>query len=269
MAEAPDFDQDGCHRHVRPSSSWCGGAQKPTSSWESGNPQRHSMRPHTEPHGDSGHSGSSAGDGRHPHHTEPHARSEDHVVFGLASQPQDCWRDAGISTGSPASSRSWADGPDPGAPAVADVAAAMHRPPPSPPATRLRPAALSPREAAGSVPSRGSKNHFSGQCRPCLAYALGDGCRHESCCNFCHHPHPLSETIEALLYSIKARLVRLSKELTSPLDKPASGGTVLGEATLPQTPMTVPGSGKVNHPSFVNSPAWVMQNYGVVACISL
>jgi len=39
------------------------------------------------------------------------------------------------------------------------------------------------------VMSRGSKNHFKGQCRPCWGYCFGEGCKHGKLCNFCHYKH--------------------------------------------------------------------------------
>lgn len=39
------------------------------------------------------------------------------------------------------------------------------------------------------LPSRGSKNHYSGKCRPCHAFVSVGGCPHGSQCNFCHLQH--------------------------------------------------------------------------------
>jgi hypothetical protein len=39
------------------------------------------------------------------------------------------------------------------------------------------------------VPSRGSKNHCIGKCRPCKHVQTGRKCAHGVLCNFCHMPH--------------------------------------------------------------------------------
>lgn len=38
-------------------------------------------------------------------------------------------------------------------------------------------------------PSRGSKNHFQGKCRPCFAFTTPEGCPAGLLCNFCHYHH--------------------------------------------------------------------------------
>lgn len=42
------------------------------------------------------------------------------------------------------------------------------------------------------LPSRGSRNHFRGLCRPCRFSA--EECPDGEMCNFCHHPHGSGET---------------------------------------------------------------------------
>jgi hypothetical protein len=49
-----------------------------------------------------------------------------------------------------------------------------------------------------NVPSRGSKNHSEGMCRPCRDFASCSGCSHGVLCNFCHYPHPEILAEEAL-----------------------------------------------------------------------
>eukprot|EP00930_Biecheleria_cincta_P075088 TRINITY_DN6227_c0_g1_i1.p1 TRINITY_DN6227_c0_g1~~TRINITY_DN6227_c0_g1_i1.p1 ORF type:complete len:236 (+),score=33.95 TRINITY_DN6227_c0_g1_i1:40-708(+) len=39
------------------------------------------------------------------------------------------------------------------------------------------------------LPSAGSKNHHSGQCRPCKLIATKKGCQQGAKCNFCHFEH--------------------------------------------------------------------------------
>mmetsp|Transcript_38865 Transcript_38865/g.61415 ORF Transcript_38865/g.61415 Transcript_38865/m.61415 type:complete len:425 (-) Transcript_38865:135-1409(-) len=39
------------------------------------------------------------------------------------------------------------------------------------------------------LPSRGSKNHHLGQCRPCRAFMTSEGCSMGPLCNFCHFEH--------------------------------------------------------------------------------
>mmetsp|Transcript_78563 Transcript_78563/g.123848 ORF Transcript_78563/g.123848 Transcript_78563/m.123848 type:complete len:174 (-) Transcript_78563:102-623(-) len=43
--------------------------------------------------------------------------------------------------------------------------------------------------AFAGMPSRGSKNHSRGQCRPCKFYQGGKECPNGVMCNFCHLPH--------------------------------------------------------------------------------
>mmetsp|Transcript_5453 Transcript_5453/g.8876 ORF Transcript_5453/g.8876 Transcript_5453/m.8876 type:complete len:329 (+) Transcript_5453:89-1075(+) len=40
------------------------------------------------------------------------------------------------------------------------------------------------------LPSRGSKNHGKGQCRPCKNFNTANGCASGILCNFCHCDHP-------------------------------------------------------------------------------
>mmetsp|Transcript_10724 Transcript_10724/g.20796 ORF Transcript_10724/g.20796 Transcript_10724/m.20796 type:complete len:151 (-) Transcript_10724:247-699(-) len=63
------------------------------------------------------------------------------------------------------------------------------------------------------IPSRGSKNHASGQCRPCWKYPTPGGCLHGEMCNFCHGPHDAVKTVDATLYSTRKRLRRLQRRL--------------------------------------------------------
>eukprot|EP00440_Ansanella_granifera_P002003 gb/GFBE01002167.1/.p1 GENE.gb/GFBE01002167.1/~~gb/GFBE01002167.1/.p1 ORF type:complete len:176 (+),score=30.46 gb/GFBE01002167.1/:1-528(+) len=44
-------------------------------------------------------------------------------------------------------------------------------------------------------PSRGSKNHHKGQCRPCKMYHSDEGCAMGQKCNFCHYTHDKETTL--------------------------------------------------------------------------
>lgn len=46
------------------------------------------------------------------------------------------------------------------------------------------------------LPSRGSKNHFLGKCRPCKTFQMSGECIHGVLCNFCHMPHDHSACVE-------------------------------------------------------------------------
>jgi hypothetical protein len=54
-------------------------------------------------------------------------------------------------------------------------------------------------------PSRGSKNHYSGQCRPCLNLNTPEGCQEGASCNFCHCEHNELKLAEAAMCSMKAQ----------------------------------------------------------------
>mmetsp|Transcript_83777 Transcript_83777/g.130709 ORF Transcript_83777/g.130709 Transcript_83777/m.130709 type:complete len:264 (+) Transcript_83777:68-859(+) len=48
---------------------------------------------------------------------------------------------------------------------------------------------LRPKSLLAGMPSRGSKNHCLGKCRPCKFVQAGKECPHGVLCNFCHAPH--------------------------------------------------------------------------------
>jgi len=52
--------------------------------------------------------------------------------------------------------------------------------------------------------SRGSKNHYLGQCRPCKAFNAPHGCEEGAACNFCHCKHDQQKHAESDVYSAKA-----------------------------------------------------------------
>jgi hypothetical protein len=51
--------------------------------------------------------------------------------------------------------------------------------------------------------SRGSKNHKTGQCRPCFAYNSPEGCHIGKKCNFCHFPHDAFKFAELSVYTAR------------------------------------------------------------------
>lgn len=61
--------------------------------------------------------------------------------------------------------------------------------------------------------SRGSKNHASGQCRPCYASSTPEGCPNGEACNYCHHSHDESRLLQAALFSVKKGLQHVAKPL--------------------------------------------------------
>jgi len=56
--------------------------------------------------------------------------------------------------------------------------------------------------------SRGSKNHSTGQCRPCYRYAESKECSRGLLCNFCHHRHDSQKLLESLAFSAHAETRR-------------------------------------------------------------
>eukprot|EP00747_Dinoflagellata_sp_TGD_P216767 gnl/TRDRNA2_/TRDRNA2_89260_c0_seq2.p1 gnl/TRDRNA2_/TRDRNA2_89260_c0~~gnl/TRDRNA2_/TRDRNA2_89260_c0_seq2.p1 ORF type:complete len:274 (+),score=52.82 gnl/TRDRNA2_/TRDRNA2_89260_c0_seq2:33-854(+) len=58
------------------------------------------------------------------------------------------------------------------------------------------------------LPTRGSKNHASGHCRPCKKAFTPEGCPAGEKCNFCHFSHNKLKMLEAALYSAKASIKR-------------------------------------------------------------
>jgi len=87
----------------------------------------------------------------------------------------------------------------------------------SPPAPPQKPAGerrqREKRQPASKVQvlSRGSKNHSTGQCRPCRAITTPEGCVNGQACNYCHHAHEESRLVEAALFSVKKGLERTAK----------------------------------------------------------
>lgn len=65
-----------------------------------------------------------------------------------------------------------------------------------------------PKKGSGSLPSRGSKNHHQGMCRPCRNFASEQGCSAGSRCNFCHYRHDETTLVEAEKFASKKRMRR-------------------------------------------------------------
>eukprot|EP00811_Abedinium_folium_P027384 NODE_4146_length_1930_cov_8.556295.p1 GENE.NODE_4146_length_1930_cov_8.556295~~NODE_4146_length_1930_cov_8.556295.p1 ORF type:complete len:508 (+),score=15.58 NODE_4146_length_1930_cov_8.556295:127-1650(+) len=58
---------------------------------------------------------------------------------------------------------------------------------------------------ADMPPSRGSKNHAIGQCRPCRNFFKPGGCAQGAMCNFCHNSHDVSKLISMTLLDNQKR----------------------------------------------------------------
>lgn len=71
-------------------------------------------------------------------------------------------------------------------------------------------------------PSRGSKNHFQGQCRPCRF--APEKCPNGEGCNFCHFPHGEEKLSEVEAFSAKARQRRQAKALENLMNSCCVGG---------------------------------------------
>ncbi|CAK0893461.1 unnamed protein product, partial [Prorocentrum cordatum] len=65
-----------------------------------------------------------------------------------------------------------------------------------------------PPPAAVCTSSRGSKNHFRGQCRPCRFHEAPEKCPRGEDCNFCHFPHGEEKFAKMDAFSTKARMRR-------------------------------------------------------------
>ncbi|CAK0845766.1 unnamed protein product [Prorocentrum cordatum] len=59
--------------------------------------------------------------------------------------------------------------------------------------------------AVAGTASRGSKNHFRGQCRPCRFHEAPEKCPRGESCNFCHFPHGPEKFAELEAHSARAR----------------------------------------------------------------
>ncbi|CAK0859703.1 unnamed protein product [Prorocentrum cordatum] len=66
-------------------------------------------------------------------------------------------------------------------------------PPPPPPVAMAR------------ATSRGSKNHFKGQCRPCRFHEAPEKCPRGEDCNFCHFPHGEEKFAQLEAFNGRAR----------------------------------------------------------------
>lgn len=90
------------------------------------------------------------------------------------------------------------------------------------------------------VPSRGSKNHFQGKCRPCFAFTTPEGCPSGAMCNFCHFEHDDDNIDKAVQFSEekKTRSRRVSRVsfLEEPIDfdQESSGCDCNGAEYSPQ-----------------------------------
>ncbi|CAK0869127.1 unnamed protein product [Prorocentrum cordatum] len=61
-----------------------------------------------------------------------------------------------------------------------------------------------PPPAVARTTSRGSKNHFKGQCRPCRFHGAPEKCPREDC-NFCHFPHGEEKFAQMEAFSGRAK----------------------------------------------------------------
>eukprot|EP00931_Biecheleriopsis_adriatica_P030095 TRINITY_DN17763_c0_g1_i1.p1 TRINITY_DN17763_c0_g1~~TRINITY_DN17763_c0_g1_i1.p1 ORF type:complete len:232 (-),score=17.80 TRINITY_DN17763_c0_g1_i1:127-822(-) len=104
-------------------------------------------------------------------------------------------------------------------------------------------------------PSRGSKNHGKGQCRPCKLVFTPEGCARGAMCNFCHAFHDDSQRQDVSQYSLSSEsqfLADISKgsmsSITTSSEKQLltpyqvdNGGFLHGPPGLvPPPPMFVP-----------------------------
>lgn len=62
------------------------------------------------------------------------------------------------------------------------------------------------RPTAG-IPSRGSKNHADGRCRPCRFQFTPQGCPDGARCNFCHYEHSQAKLMNAQAWSLRRAVV--------------------------------------------------------------
>ncbi|CAK0893460.1 unnamed protein product, partial [Prorocentrum cordatum] len=107
-----------------------------------------------------------------------------------------------------------------------------------------------PPPAAVCTSSRGSKNHFRGQCRPCRFHEAPEKCPRGEDCNFCHFPHGEEKFAKMDAFSTKARMRRPRRGAapgTGPADAPGpahgaawqafgAAGTERPTALLPSAP---------------------------------
>jgi len=62
------------------------------------------------------------------------------------------------------------------------------------------------------IPSRGSKNHKIGLCRPCKLHFTPNGCTQGSKCNFCHFPHQQTSSMSRSQREREQSVLKLSLE---------------------------------------------------------
>lgn len=101
----------------------------------------------------------------------------------------------------------------------------------------LPPPPASVPEAYDDLPSRGSKNHTIGKCRPCALAFSATGCPRGSMCNFCHFEHSHDKFVEAAMYSAKASLRRAQRGHTA---APQSTAAPSAAPPVPPPPSSVP-----------------------------
>lgn len=73
------------------------------------------------------------------------------------------------------------------------------------------------------IPSRGSKNHYKMQCRPCKFHAVensGGGCQNGALCNFCHFAHDEAWLRGTEAGRAEARLHRVAPARAGPCEAP-------------------------------------------------
>jgi len=90
---------------------------------------------------------------------------------------------------------------------------AIHAIPTPPKEARRLPRRKVGRQQKPSFLSKGSKNHNTGQCRPCRAVATIEGCPLMAACNYCHHSHSETKIMEAALFSMQKELQRTGKSI--------------------------------------------------------
>lgn len=102
------------------------------------------------------------------------------------------------------------------------------------------------------IPSRGSKNHADGRCRPCRFHYTPQGCRDGPLCNFCHHEHSQAKLMDAWAWSARrAALVndqgRRASDTSGPTlsfpqgNEPWMASDIRGSASSPLSDSQSPG----------------------------
>lgn len=131
--------------------------------------------------------------------------------------------------------RSFGWGPSP--PYQTQLAALPVPPPPAPlekarRTQRQTHRAMRKGRAKVSLLSRGSKNHATGNCRPCLASATEEGCPRGVQCNFCHFDHNEEKVLEAEVFTAykdtRRTMMQLAQANGSQIGGSQAGGSQVG-----------------------------------------